>query len=281
MKRLFQFAVIVCMSTIRVQAQQALPDSLTGLMTSLPVLARQPSFDFGHFADAFDVALGKSPALAPAAVAICSRDLTDPDERVRYDTLSILYDLAFTLRDPSLLVPVEPQIVDALNGSSEKVRGVGILLVNEFQGSASNSMLEALNGIMRNSTHTVHMRVSAAESLSHARPQDKIFQQSIAAMINDDSQPVTFRTDLLYATAIPGAGSILSDNVTRIVTAASDKGLRDAAISASTRIGLLSLSTIQDKLVAIQNDPSESLSSHRVTSKALRVLQSSRKPLAN
>ncbi len=272
MKLALLFTSVILVSSVQAQTGQQLPSTLPQLAAVLPALVHAGKYQRGPFSDAVDGALRKDPSSAIQAAAICARNLGDPDPQVRIETLAVLHAIAITSQGPIALKPINDQLAHLLLQEDEWSQRLTLLIVTDLRENTSDSFAVPLEQLMRATNVPDRNRIGAASALALARPTDPGAQNAIVNVINDASLSSELRSQIISFTATPYVGTTITDNAVHLANTSTDKEIRDAAISAVTKIGPDAVVRIKDRLIAIQNDTTESLYSHRVASAALRML---------
>ncbi len=267
------FASVVLIWSAQAQVGQQLPGTLPQLVAVLPDLLHQGKYQRGPFSDAVDQALSNDPSSAFQAASICAKNLEDADPQVRVETLAVLHAIAISPQGPNALKPIENEIAQLLVQEDEWSQRLTLLIVIDLKQNASDTFTGPLEQLVQEANIPDRNRVGAAAALASARPTDTGAQNVIVNAINDTSLSTISRSQILSSTASPSAGVLICENAVRLANTSTDKSIRDAAISAVTKIGPAAVAKVKTRLAAIQNDSAESLGSRRVASDALQTLR--------
>jgi hypothetical protein len=274
-KRLLFVISLTYSMTSGAQTTADLPQTLPELAAILPHLVHtQPKpFDFGPFSEAWTVALQKNPASISAAMPVLSRDLEDPDQKVQYCTLAILYGLELQPNGIEFLAPLSGQLAKAIStGGDQYTQSMALTTVAGLYTRAPDIEVTAIEKLLGSRPTSERVTLAAAGALMATRPTDDVAQTSVLAVINDTGVPSQLREQLLSATASPYVGRLIVKNIIQVVNTNRDNQMRDAGIAAAIQVGSPALSGIGNRLNQIINDPSESPASHRIAQQALNKI---------
>jgi hypothetical protein len=273
MKNLRLFAPILLASSAFAQNAPPLPRSLPQLAADLPSLVHNKQFQLGPFSDAVDQAIRNEPSSIPEAAAIAAKDLQDPDPAVKANALGLMHAIAVTPQGASALQVAADPIAQVLTQGDDLSQRMALLVAADLNEQAPDSFIAPLERLVQAPNTDDTIRVRAATALGLCRPKDETAQNLIANAIDNTAVPQSVRNEILFHSASAESGSILTDNAVRLANTATDKSTRDSAIRAVTKMGPNAVARIRQRLVAIQNDPTESLYSHEVSSAALQSLR--------
>lgn len=255
------------------QTEAALPTTLPQLASILPALVHSNRFQLGPFSDAVDKALRDDPTSAAKASVICASNLSDPNEEVQVNTLTLLHVLALRQNGPELVAPAVAKITAALDSGSDMSKRLGVLIVSDLNESTPDSMIPAVERLLSAQTSSDRLLAASAEALAHARPTDDEAQSTIANLLLDNSRSVNQRNQVAYAVAFPKTGTKVVDSIVQLANTSPNIQMRDSAITAATRIGPGAVNQLRPLLTTIMANSSESLSSHRTANHALKLIQ--------
>lgn len=275
-----KYAVLLLMSSMLVFAQQPaapapdLPDSLPELAAALPQFVRThpKPFDFGPFSNAFDQALRRDPGSAAESIPALGRDLQDPDSDVRGCALALVYALVMESNSPNLIGPLAGQLTQLIAHDNDNIQAGALGTVIYLGASAPDSVVAAISTLLQSRPKSDRVAAAAAMNLVFMRPGNESVENVVATLLTDTAVPLQTRREVLEAMAqwvSRSAGIRLIGAIDGIATSATDKGLRDDAISAATRIGPTGVSGIHELLMQITKDPSESNNSKEIAKAAL------------
>jgi hypothetical protein len=272
MKKLWLFAQTLLASAVFAQSSSPLPQSLPQLAAVLPSLIHNKQFQLGPFSDAVDEAIRNDPSSIPAAMAIATKNLQDPDSAVQANTLGLMHAIAVTPQGASALQIAADPIAHVLIHGDDMSQRMALLVAADLNRRTPDSFIAPLEQLVQAPHTDDTIRTRAAIALGLCRPKDETAQNAISNAIENTTLPQGVRNQILLDSATSDSGSILADNAVRLVNTAVDKSMRDTAILALTKMGPDALARVRQQLTAIQNNPSESLYSHRISYAALHSL---------
>lgn len=246
-----------------------LPDTLPELMAALPQAVR--TYELVAFDKAFERALQKDPASAADSIPALGRDLQDPDREVR--GMSLYYVDRF-MRQPDgldLTRPLANQLTQII-ANDKSNQGLALELVTSWGPAAPDSLVTTIATLVQSRPESDDLTEGAVDALVFMRPRNRAVEDVVATLLTDRTVPLQTRREVLQHMAhwvTPLAGIRLIAAIDLVATSASDKGLRDDAISAAARIGLAALSAIDERLMQITRDPTESNASKELAKAAL------------
>ena len=273
MKKLWLLTPTLLASSALAQNAPQLPQSLPELAAVLPSLVHNKQFQLGPFSEAVDEAIRHNPSSIPTAAAIAAKDLQDPDPAVKANVLGLMHAIAVTPQGASALQVAADPIAQVLTQGDDLSQRMALLVATDLNQQAPDSFMAPLEQLVQAANTDDTIRTRAAMALGLCRPKDETAQNVISKAIDNTALPQSVRNEILLDSASVDSGSILTDNAVRLANTAIDKSTRDTAILAVTKMGPIVVARIRQRLAAIQDDPTESLYSHRVTNAALQSLR--------
>ena len=273
MTRLQHFLCLALVMSLAFSCQpQSSPEkTFAQSMAALPAQIHTKTFNLANFSNAVEPSLtGPSIAIRSATPAI-ERDLKDNDPEVRRTTMAVLIVLAGRRDAADLLLPFMAAINEAATRSDDPAHRAALAALGQLGPMAPDSSVVSLTMAL-NRQHSSENAPELIESLMRIRPSSGQIAIAVIVPLQDETLEPTLRIRCVYAAGQPYANERIVLELATLVRIASEKPLRDAAITAISHVGQQAAARVSVEIRRVAEDPSETPASRRNAHNALIVI---------
>lgn len=267
---LWSVAAVVVFASATMDAQTG--DTLAKFLQALPATVGTSSLDMVASSQMIAIVAQRDAADVAIALPALSKDLIDPDWRVKMVSMVVLRALAERPDSAVLLAPTLHALPPLLKDQHKEVRTFIPVIAEHLRPSAPDDIVKSLREYLATKGLTGTEGTGIAAALAHMRPNDPVTDASISTYIDSQQGDPSSQADVLEAIAFDGLSDVLTGKIVGIFHSAGSERVKQASITALQHIGARAVSQVRPDLETVTNSSKEPLTTRRAASQALRTL---------